>query len=208
MISQNTEPSSPTVNVLEMRGIIKEFPGVRALSGVTLQVRRGHVHALLGENGAGKSTLMKILDGVYPAGAFEGEIILNGAAVRFRSPHDAQMKGIGYVPQEITVIEALTVAENIFVGHWTRRGAFVTFKDLFARAAGLLKKINIELDPRRTVSSLNASQRQLVMIARALSTSPSVLILDESTASLTCEESSNLFGILRSLKQQGVTSLL
>ena len=100
-------------DILEMRRISKEFPGVRALNEVTLQVRRGHIHALLGENGAGKSTLMKILDGVYPAGTFQGEIILAGSPIQLHSPHDAQVKGIGYVPQEITVIEGLTVAENV-----------------------------------------------------------------------------------------------
>ena len=113
-------------NILEMRRITKEFPGVRALDDVTLQVRRGHIHALLGENGAGKSTLMKILDGVYPAGTFQGEIILAGVPIQLRSPHDAQRKGIGYVPQEISVIEGLTVAENIFVGHWGRASSSIS----------------------------------------------------------------------------------
>jgi ABC-type sugar transport system ATPase subunit len=195
-------------DVLEMRGITKEFPGVRALDDVTLQVRRGHIHALLGENGAGKSTLMKILDGVYPAGTFQGEMMLAGVAIQLHSPHDAQRKGIGYVPQEITVIEGLTVAENIFVGHWVDRGVLVSFRNLFARATQFLKQININLDPHRLVSSLNASQRQLVMIARAMSTNPSVLILDESTACLTQDEADNLFRILRLLQQQGVTSLI
>ena len=193
--------------VLEMRGITKEFPGVKALTDVTLRVLRGQIHALLGENGAGKSTLMKILDGVYPAGTFQGEMVLAGAAVQLRSPHDAQMKGIGYVPQEITVIEALTVAENIYVGHLVDHGVFVSFKDLFARADQFLKQINIDLDPYRLVSSLNASQRQLVMIARAMSLKPSILILDESTACLTQEETDNLFRILRHLQKQGVTTL-
>src|SRR6266550_835394 len=196
-----------TENILEMRRISKEFPGVRALNEVSLQVRRGHIHALLGENGAGKSTLMKILDGVYPAGTFQGEIILAGSPIQLHSPHDAQVKGIGYVPQEITVIEGLTVAENVFVGHWTGSGMLVSFRNLFARAAQFLKQININLDPHRPVSSLNASQRQLVMIARAVSAHPSVLILDESTACLTQDEAGNLFRILRLLQQQGVTSL-
>jgi len=194
-------------HVLEMRRISKQFPGVRALDNVTLHVRRGHIHALLGENGAGKSTLMKILDGVYPAGTFGGEIILAGIPIELHSPHDAQRKGIGYVPQEINVLQGLTVAENIFVGHWVDRGFLVTFRDLFARASQFLKQINIDLDPHRLVSSLNASERQLVMIARAMSTRPSVLILDESTACLTQDEADNLFRILRLLQQQGVTSL-
>ena len=104
--------------ILEMQQITKEFPGVKALDDVTIEIRRGHIHALLGENGAGKSPLVKILDGVYPHGTFQGHINLDNKAVQFQSPHDAQLKGIGYVPQEITVIDGLTVAENIFVGHW------------------------------------------------------------------------------------------
>jgi ABC-type sugar transport system ATPase subunit len=149
---------------LEMLDIVKEFPGVKALRGVTLQVRPGHVHALMGENGAGKSTLMKILDGVYPAGSYQGRMVIDGQEVAFGSPHDARMRGIGYVPQEIN-------------------------------------------DPRRPISTLAASQRQLVMIARALSTNPRVLILDESTSSLTLEETGNLFRIVRHLQSRGVTCL-
>jgi ABC-type sugar transport system ATPase subunit len=194
-------------NVLEMLCITKDFPGVRALNSATLKVQHGHIHALLGENGAGKSTLMKILDGVYPAGTFGGEIILKGAAIELHSPHDAQLKGIGYVPQESSVIEALSVAENIFVGHWVDRGVVINFKQLFARAAQFLKQIEIDLDPHRPMSSLNASQRQLVMIARAMAAQPSILILDESTACLTQDETNKLFGVLRFLKKQGVTSL-
>jgi len=200
-------PGEVSANVLEMRRISKDFPGVRALDDVTLPVQRGHIHALLGENGAGKSTLMKILDGVYPTGTFQGEIILGGIPIQLHSPHDAQRKGIGYVPQEINVIQGLTVAENIFVGHWVDQGFLVSFRDLFAKAAQFLKQINIDLDPHRLVSSLNASQRQLVMIARAMSTKPSLLILDESTACLTQDEADNLFRILRLWQQQGVTSL-
>ena len=193
---------------IEMRGITKEFPGVRALGDVTIRVRRAHIHALLGENGAGKSTLMKILDGVYPAGTFAGEIRLDGAPVHFRSPHDAGRKGVGYVPQEIAVLEELTVAENIFVGNWNegRRG-LVRFGDLYARAGRFLAECKIGLDPRRLVSALGASERQLVMIARALASRPAVLILDEATASLTRDETQNLFRLLRHLQQQGVTTL-
>lgn len=107
---------------LELAGVTKEFPGVRALDNVTLRVRRGEIHALVGENGAGKSTLMKILGGIYPHGSFEGGIRIRGEPFRFHSPHDAQRKGIGFVPQEIGIIENLTVAENIFVGRWTGGG--------------------------------------------------------------------------------------
>src|SRR5262249_55090565 len=123
-----TDPDQP---VLEMSRITKEFPGVRALKDVTLQVNRAEVHGLVGENGAGKSTLMKILCGVYPHGSFAGELRIDGVRVEFDSPHDAQTKGIGFVPQEINVIEGLTVAENIFVGRLTTKGGLlVRFRNL------------------------------------------------------------------------------
>ncbi|MDD5707967.1 MAG: sugar ABC transporter ATP-binding protein [Kiritimatiellae bacterium] len=193
---------------LEMRRISKEFPGVRALDDVTLRVRRGTIHALLGENGAGKSTLMKILDGVYPVGSYSGDVLLDGKPVQFRSPHDARLKGIGYVPQEIQVLESLSVAENMFVGHWTEgRGIRVRFGDLYRRAERLLHECGIRLDPRVPVAVLNASQRQLVMIARALSIRPSLLVLDEATASLTVDETGLLFSVVRHLRERGVTAL-
>lgn len=200
--------SADFIHAVEMRGISKEFPGVRALNDVTLRIKRGSIHALLGENGAGKSTLMKILDGVYPSGSFSGEIVLEGVAVEFHSPQDARRKGVGYVPQEIAVLEELTIAENIFIGHWTAGSSWlVDFEGLFARADKFLNECRIALDPRVRVASLGASQRQLVMIARALSTRPKVLILDEATASLTQSETQNLFRLLRHLREGGVSIL-
>jgi ABC-type sugar transport system ATPase subunit len=193
---------------LEMRNISKDFPGVRALDGVTLRVRRGTVHALLGENGAGKSTLVKILDGVYPNGSFTGDILMDGKPVQFRSPHDARAKGIGYVPQEIQVLDSLTVAENIYVGNWNEgRGCVVNFGGLYRRAEALLSECGIRLDSRTPVDLLNASHRQLVMIARALATRPSILILDEATACLTMDETNLLFDVVRHLRDRGVTIL-
>ena len=193
---------------LEMRGISKSFAGVRALSDVTVRVQQNHIHALIGENGAGKSTLMKILDGVYPAGTFEGQIFLRDRPVRLGSPFDARQQGIGYVPQEIGVIEGLTIAENIFVGRWNEEGGvIVDFQRLFTRAAELLDTMKIQLDPRVQVVTLNASQRQLVMIARALAARPSVLILDEATACLTLDETRNLFRVVRRLRDQALTTI-
>ncbi len=200
--------SSKPPFALELRGIVKRFAAVQALAGVTVRVRPKEIHALIGENGAGKSTLMKILDGVYPAGTFEGQILLHGQPVSFGSPFDARQKGIGYVPQEISVIESLTVAENILVGLWNEEGGgIVNFKRLFARAAELLETMKIQLDPHAHVVTLNASQRQLVMIARALAARPSVLILDEATACLTQEETQNLFRVVRHLRAQGLTTI-
>ncbi len=191
---------------LEMRGITKSFGAVRAVDDVSFSVRLGEVHGLIGENGAGKSTLMKILDGVYPAGTYSGEIHINGKLVRLTSPHDAKAAGIGYVPQEINVIESLSVAENIYVGNWSD-GLIVSFGELYARAKSFLEQRGIRLDPRQKAASLTASQRQLLMIARALSGEPAVLILDEPTTSLTAHETENLFRLVRNLKANGVTCI-
>lgn len=199
--------SSIAPPAMEMRGISISFGPVQVLREVDFLVPRGHIHALLGENGAGKSTLMKILDGVYPAGRFCGEIHLQGKAVQFHSPHDAWSQGIGYVPQEISVLENLTVAENILVGHWNGGSPWVTPRQLQTRAARILEETRIPLDPTRLVSSYNASQRQMVMIARALSQEPSVLILDEATACLTQEEAEILFRVVRHLSESSITTI-
>ena len=199
--------SSGAPHALEMRGISISFGPVQVLREVDFLVPRGHIHALLGENGAGKSTLMKILDGVYPAGRFRGEIRLQQKPVEFHSPHDAWSQGIGYVPQEISILENLTVAENILVGHWNQRSPWVTPGQLHRRAARILEETHIPLDPSRLVATYNASQRQLVMIARALSQEPSVLILDEATACLTHEEAEILFRVVRHLRNRGITTI-
>jgi ABC-type sugar transport system ATPase subunit len=190
--------------VLEVRGITKQFPGVRALDNVWLKVRPGEIHALVGENGAGKSTLVKILSGVYPAGSYSGQILLNGHPLRFRTPHDARRAGIAYVPQEINVIEDLSVGENVFVGNWRQGpGWLVRFGSLHERARRLFAELSIDEDPRRPMAQLPAGRRQLVMLARALATAPALLILDEPTSSLTQGESANLLALLGRLKQRG-----
>jgi ABC-type sugar transport system ATPase subunit len=195
--------------VLEMTGITKDFSGVQAVRNVSIQIQRGEVHGLVGENGAGKSTLMKILGGVYPHGSFGGEIRINGKVVQFHRPLDSQREGIGFLPQEINVIDGLTVAENIFVGRLNADGGrFVKFSTLYQRASTLLASAGIALDPRRLVVTLNASQRQLVMIARALASNPQILILDEPTSALTLTEAANLFRVVRQLRDRGCTIVL
>src|SRR5829696_7620234 len=192
-------------DVLAIQQISKRFAGVAALRDVDFALRRGETHALLGHNGAGKSTLVKILNGVHPYGSYEGTFTIAGAEARFRSPADA--RGIGYVPQEIQVLEHLTVAENVFVGQTASRNGFVRFRDLFARTERLLVQLEIELEPRAPVAALSTAQRQLLMVARALAARPSVLMLDEPTASLAVGETERLFGVLARLRRQGIATI-
>jgi ABC-type sugar transport system ATPase subunit len=191
---------------IETRGIVKSFAGVQALRGVDFVVLPGEIHALLGQNGAGKSTLVKILNGVHKAGSYSGEIRVGGKPAHFTSTSQARALGVGYVPQEIEVLEQLSVAENVFAGHTgLGRGPLIDRRRLAQRTRELLHDIGLSLDPRALVASLTSAQRHLVMIARALSFRPSVLILDEPTASLSGVEVEHLFAVLRRLKAQGVT---
>ncbi len=192
--------------LFEMNHVTKRFPGVVALKNVTLHVRTGSIHGLVGENGAGKSTLMKILSGTYPHGSYEGELLLHGQALQLNSPADALEKGIGIVPQEINVIEQLSVAENIVVGKWTNGGGkLVDMASIRKKVRNFLREYNIELDPASMVFRLTAAQKQLVMIARALYRDPSILILDEPTSSLALHEIDHLFKNLGNLRSKGVT---
>ena len=194
--------------VIEARAISKSFAGVSALREVDFHVRRGEVHALLGQNGAGKSTLVKIVNGVHPAGSYSGSITLDGQVVSFASPAAATASGVGYVPQEIEVLEQLSVAENIFAGRMgLGRSVLIDRRALEGRASVLFSDLGLAIDPRAIVASLTSAQRHLVMIARALATRPRVLMLDEPTASLSGAEVDALFSVLRRLKAQGVTMI-
>lgn len=195
-----------TGHALEMDSIVKTFGGVRALRGVSLRVRKGEVHGLIGQNGAGKSTLMKILDGYYPAGSFGGSIKVAGRSVRLESPRDAQRVGIAIVPQETTIVEALSVGENVMLGELAQHpGRRYDRRAMQARAEAFLAEKRIPLAAGMPTSSLSMHRRQLVMIARALFTQPEVLVLDEPTSSLTSDEIENLFSIVRSLREDGLT---
>lgn len=201
-------PDAAAVPCIECRSLGKSFGAVRALDGVNLSLATGQAHGLLGANGAGKSTLLKILSGVYPYGSYDGDIYLRGEPARFKTPHDAHGSGLGYVPQELNVLESLTVAENIFVGRMSEHGhKVVHLRRVGERAEQILARSGIPLDPTRLTSSLTVSERQLVMIARALSEEPSILILDEPTSSLTGEETARLFAIIKTLTKQHVTVL-
>ncbi len=195
-------------NILEMRHIVKTFPGVRALSDVNFAVRRGEIHCLVGENGAGKSTLMKVLSGVYPHNDFEGEIILNGKSVAFGSIHDSEKAGIGIIYQELALVPEMTIYENIMLGHEIRRGIGIDIQEMIQKAEELLKRVRLSVNPSMKVKDLGIGKQQLVEIAKALSRNVSLLILDEPTAALNEDDCDNLLEILRILKTQGVTSIM
>lgn len=193
---------------LEMKEIVKDFPGVRALNHVSFTAYKGEVLALLGENGAGKSTLMKILSGVYPFGSYEGEIRIDGKLCQFHNTREAEKAGIAIIHQELNLIPGLSIAENIFLGREPKKLA----------ALGVIDKVKMHRDTRRLldrlrlpfrttdlVSSLSVGQQQMVEIAKALSINANILVLDEPTSALTESEVAKLFEIMTELKHAGVT---
>ncbi len=188
--------------LLEVRAIVKEFPGVKALGGVDLDVRAGEIHALVGENGAGKSTMIKILAGVYRKDS--GDILFEGEVLDLRSPRDSLDKGIKVVFQELSLIKGLSVAENVFLESFPLRGnRTIDWKTMRARTREILDSIGLDLDPRIKVAKLTTSQQQMVEIARALSHEAKLVIMDEPTSALTPNEAGLLFQVIRRLKEMG-----
>jgi ribose transport system ATP-binding protein len=191
-------------DAIEFRHVSKSFPGVRALKDVSFSVRKGEVHALLGENGAGKSTLLNILHGVYPE--YQGEVFLDGKKAAFKNPNDAIIKGkISKVHQEINIVRDLTVGQNITLGYEMSRGPFVDYKRLNERVDELLKKLNCDFSSEDSADTLTAGQMQMLDVAKALFHNSRVISFDEPTASLTDKETDVLFGIIGELKSSGIT---
>ena len=193
--------------LLEMRGVCKSFPGVKALDHAQLRLRPGTVHALMGENGAGKSTLMKCMFGIYKMD--EGEILFHGEKVTIHDPMEALKMGIAMVHQELQPIPARTIGENIFLGRYPIKKVLgliptVDHKKMYEDTAALLKRVRMDFDPKAQLSSLSVSQMQSVEIAKAVSANCKVLILDEPTSSLTQNEVEALFRIVDDLKAEGV----
>ncbi|MBE6830154.1 MAG: sugar ABC transporter ATP-binding protein, partial [Ruminococcaceae bacterium] len=189
--------------VLELKGITKIFPGVKALDQVHFQLKKGEIHALMGENGAGKSTFIKVITGVHKAE--EGEMFLDGEKVEFRGPRDAQAAGIAAVYQHPTSYPDLTVTENIFMGHEVVKNGIIQWKQMHEQAGELLKKLNVDFRPTDEMGRLSVAQQQMVEIAKALSANARIVILDEPTAALTKNESEKLYGIVEKLKDSGVS---
>ncbi len=189
--------------ILELRGITKIFPGVKALDRVQFDLRPGEIHALMGENGAGKSTFIKVIMGVHQAE--EGEMFLNGQPVHFKNTRDAQKAGIAAIYQHVTAYPHLSVAENIFTGHLKRKYGVVQWKQMYEEADALLKELNANFDSKALMGSLSVAQQQMVEIAKALSLHAKIIIMDEPTAALTKRESEELYRIARKLRDEGVS---
>ncbi len=188
--------------LLEMQNISKEFPGVRALDGVSLKVRHGTVHALMGENGAGKSTLMKCLFGIYSKDS--GKIFLEGREISFKNPKDALEHGVAMVHQELNQALKRNVMDNIWLGRYPVRFGFVTSeREMYKKTEEILSELGVNVDPRTVMSKMSVAQRQMVEIAKAVSYHSKIIVLDEPTSSLTEQEVEHLFGIIDMLKAKG-----
>jgi ABC-type sugar transport system ATPase subunit len=190
--------------LLEVRDILKTFPGVRALDGVGFQLRKGEVHALVGENGAGKSTLMHVLGGIYKPDS--GAILLNGKPLKLENPHQAAKLGISVVFQELSLVQNLSVAENIFANRQPVTGFdFIDYDKLYKDTKNILQLFEMDIDPRTLLKHLSVAEQQVVEILKAISNQPQVLILDEPTSSLTSIETQLLFKNINQLKTQGLS---
>ncbi|MFB7271033.1 multiple monosaccharide ABC transporter ATP-binding protein [Streptomyces sp. NPDC056244] len=197
-----------TAPVLEMRSIVKTFPGVRALSGVSLSVAPGEVHAVCGENGAGKSTLMKVLSGVHPYGSYQGEILFEGAPCAFRDIRASEAQGIVIIHQELALVPYLSIAENIFLGNEHATRGIISWNETLKHAAALLERVGLRERPQTRVADIGVGKQQLVEIAKALAKRVKLLILDEPTAALNDGDSAQLLRLILELKAQGITSII
>ena len=195
-------------NILEMRNITKVFPGVRALDNVTLEVKRGEIHAICGENGAGKSTLMKVLSGVYPHGTYEGDIVYEGEVQSFKTIRDSEAKGIVIIHQELALSPHLSIAENIFLNNEITKRGLIDWNRTAQEAQKLMAKVGLKEKPETKIMEIGVGKQQLVEIAKALSKRVKLLILDEPTAALNDEDSEHLLDLLRQLRSQGISCII
>ncbi|MEC9490493.1 MAG: sugar ABC transporter ATP-binding protein [Halanaerobiales bacterium] len=192
--------------ILEMKSIIKDFPGVRALDHVNFTLEKGEILALVGENGAGKSTLMKVLSGVWPYPSYEGDIYLDDQLVRFDNTREAEEAGIGIIHQELNLLPDLSVAENIFLDrHPLNKFGGIKWEQLYDDAAKMLSRLNMNIDPRTELGDLTVGKQQMVEIAKALSLDTRILVFDEPTSALTESEINELFTVINELRASGVS---
>ena len=195
-------------NILEMKNITKVFPGVKALDNVSLTVKKGEIHALVGENGAGKSTLMNILSGIFPYGEYEGEIFMYGEQCTFNDIKASENAGISIIHQELSLMPNLSVAENVFIGNEIRKGIRVDWNLTYKRAGDLLESVGFKRNINLLVKDVSVGDQQLIEVAKALSKNVKLLILDEPTSALNDNDAAHLLDLLLQLKQQGMTSII
>ena len=188
--------------LLELRNIVKVFPGVRALDGVSLRIRAGRVHVICGENGAGKSTLMKVINGTYAAD--EGEMLFRGKPVGRHTVYDTISMGIAMIYQELNPIREMTIAENIFLGREPVRRGFVDYDTLYGDTQALLDRLHMPFQARQRMKELSIAGQQLVEIAHAISMNASLIIMDEPTSAIAETEAEVLFRQIAALREQGV----
>lgn len=194
--------------ILEMKNITKQFPGVTALKNVSLAIKQGEIHAVVGENGAGKSTLMNILSGVYPHGTYTGQIIFENKERIFRDVRDSEKIGISIIHQELALSPYLSIGENIFLGNERARRSIINWDKTYSDAKELLELVGLKENPHVAIKDISVGKQQLVEIAKALSKKVRLLILDEPTASLNEDDSEHLLNLLLNLKKKGLTSIL
>ncbi|HBC26110.1 MAG TPA: D-xylose ABC transporter ATP-binding protein [Ruminococcaceae bacterium] len=190
-------------NILEMTGICKTFPGVKALDRVDFRVKRGEVHCLIGANGAGKSTLMKVLSGAYSQDS--GEITFDGAVMRTSNPLDRKRAGIAIIYQELSLLPELSVAENVFINNFPRKNGRIDWKTVYSETEKLVKELNLNIGAKDKVSSLGIGERQLVELMKALQCNAKLIVMDEPSATLSKDEFNTLVDVIRNLKQKGIT---
>ena len=195
-------------NILEMRGITKQFPGTKALDNVNFVVERGSIHALVGENGAGKSTLMKVLSGLWPYGTYEGDIVYEGEVCKFSGIKDSENKGIVIIHQELALVPYMSIGENMFLGNERGRPFAIDWEKTHAEATRYLKMVGLTDSSKTLIKDIGVGKQQLVEIAKALAKNARLMILDEPTSSLNEADSKALLDMLLDFKKQGMTSII
>ena len=193
--------------ILQLQDITKVFPGVKALSEVSFNVERGHIHALVGENGAGKSTLIKVICGVYPHGTYDGKVIFDGQECKFHNIREVERAGIACIHQEMNLVPDMNVMENIFINNQPNKMGYIDFDEMHNRCLKLLKDVGLDVSPEEIIRNLGVGQQQMVEIAKALSRNVKLLLLDEPTAALTEAEVDTLLDLVNKLRDSGVTCI-
>ena len=191
-----------------MRSITKEFPNIKALDNVTFEVKKGSIHALVGENGAGKSTLMNVLSGLYPYGSYTGDIVYDGEVCRFSTIRDSEAKGIVVIHQELALIPYMTIGENMFLGNERGKKFSINWDDTYAEAAKYLKIVGLTESPHTLIKDIGVGKQQMTEIAKALAKKARLLVLDEPTSSLNETDSKALLDLLLKFKEEGLTSII